>query len=136
MRKQILAHCRRRTVCRAMGKRIQLCPLYGICMLPSSFLTAEVSHRNGDVVRCQQDIVPQSEYHKRLEEAPDDDNHVHDSEVRFWSDYNRVYFAPQTVQEIPDTEWENSDETWDAGTALFTRFDHVGDLPFKHSSAS
>ena len=82
----------------------------------------------------RQDPVPQSEYQTRLaeetledlnsekpENAPPDD-----ASIRYWSDYNRVYYAPRTIQRLPDpADWETVDGDWAAGKEAFTRHNMV-----------
>jgi len=49
-----------------------------------------------------------------------------DSEIRYWSDFNRVYFSPRSVQKLPDiANYENAERDWNRGQEEFARFDQV-----------
>ncbi|KAG5648222.1 hypothetical protein DXG03_006179 [Asterophora parasitica] len=95
---------------------------------PSSEDTPEIW--NGEVSEYRQELVPKSIYHSGLDEMDDHDtnesaNDTDSSEaVRYWSDFNRVYYIPRTVQKLPDPpEWENPDGDWDYGQTLFSQYD-------------
>lgn len=92
--------------------------------------------RSGDVVEYKQDPIPKSKYHDNIEDQ--DTEHREDNdpdgspskdgefEVRYWSDYNRLYYTPKTVQKLPDiADWENPEGDWGGGAQLFRRFDEV-----------
>ncbi|KAG6907553.1 hypothetical protein DXG01_008539 [Tephrocybe rancida] len=70
--------------------------------------------RNGQVSEYRQDRISKSAYHSSLDKPDDrEEDTTEDSEhsqenIRYWSDFNRVYYVPRTVQKIPDpAEWEN-----------------------------
>lgn len=49
--------------------------------------------------------------------------------MRYWSDFNRLFYAPKTVQKLPNTaEWENAEGDWMEGREIFKRFDEVRPL--------
>lgn len=84
----------------------------------------------------RQDPIQKSTYHSSLDESGDrnEDKAAEDANnlqtgtegVRYWSDFNRVYYVPRTVQKIPDTsEWESSDVDWNTGQELFSRYNEV-----------
>jgi hypothetical protein len=84
----------------------------------------------------RQDLIHKSTYHSSLDEsddhtgerAPDDPKTAQTGteDVRYWSDFNRVYYVPRTVQKIMDAaEWENPDGDWNAGQELFSRYNEV-----------
>ncbi|KAI0717734.1 tubulin nucleotide-binding domain-like protein [Cerioporus squamosus] len=86
----------------------------------------EVSRWQGDVVEYRQDPIPRSRYHTRLDEGePDDETEgVKDatSQIRFWSDYSRVYLHPRSLQKLPDlAEWEATDGDWNTSRDTFHR---------------
>ncbi|KAG6864460.1 hypothetical protein C0991_009322 [Blastosporella zonata] len=56
-------------------------------------------------------------------------------DIRYWSDFNRVYYVPRTVQKIPDpAEWENISGDWNQSHIAFSRYDEVGSLVSSVSS--
>lgn len=85
--------------------------------------------RSGEVVQVHQDPIPKSDYQKQLEsgdslEQPE--NASSNNTVRYWSDYNRVYLAPRSIQSLPDpADWEGVDGDWSAGKDLFERYNAV-----------
>ncbi|KAI6048054.1 tubulin domain-containing protein [Pisolithus marmoratus] len=81
----------------------------------------------GEVVRYEQERVPQSEYHTLLEaenepNAMDLSDSPPETKVRFWSDYSRVFFDPKSIQPVPDTA-ENIEGDWTANQELFRQYD-------------
>ncbi|KAF8055192.1 mtDNA inheritance protein Dml1 [Lyophyllum atratum] len=88
---------------------------------------------NGEVTEYKQDAISKSAYHSSLEESDDTkdieksgdvDGDTSQEDVRYWSDFNRVYYIPRTIQQIPDpAEWENPDGDWNLGQTLFARYD-------------
>lgn len=47
-------------------------------------------------------------------------------DIRYWSDFSRVYYLPRSLQKLPDlSEWEESALNWNEGNELFKRFDEV-----------
>jgi hypothetical protein len=91
--------------------------------------------RNGDVVEYRQESIPKSAYQDLMDEELDDppcqdsqteDNRERDPEIRYWSDFNRVYYLPRTIQKLPDTaDWENTEGDWSVGRESFARFNEV-----------
>ncbi|KAI0292754.1 tubulin domain-containing protein [Russula brevipes] len=46
------------------------------------------------------------------------------SEVRYWSDYNRVYYLPRSIHKLPDlADWEITGGDWQGGKETFLRYD-------------
>ncbi|KAI0920356.1 hypothetical protein AcV5_010118 [Taiwanofungus camphoratus] len=89
---------------------------------------------NGDVVEYRQEPISQSDYQARLDAEVDDakeSNALGDkpreaeaspSDVRYWSDYNRVFFHPRTLQRLPDVaDWESAEGDWGSSKAAFGR---------------
>jgi hypothetical protein len=62
-------------------------------------------------------------------------NDASETQIRFWSDFNRVDFLPRTVQKLPDAESGSpagageSGSGWNAGVELFARLDRVRRAP-------
>ncbi|OCH91306.1 mtDNA inheritance protein Dml1 [Obba rivulosa] len=82
---------------------------------------------NGNVVEYRQDSIPKSSYHTHLEEEtayPEASAPVKTSNIRYWSDYSRVYFHPRSLQKLPDhADWESLEGDWNAGREEFARHD-------------
>ena len=48
------------------------------------------------------------------------------SNVRYWSDYDRVYHLPRSIHKLPDlADWETAEGDWSAGKEAFLRYDLV-----------
>lgn len=50
------------------------------------------------------------------------------SDVRYWSDYSRVYYLPRSIHKLPDlADWEAADGggDWRGGKDTFMRYDSV-----------
>jgi hypothetical protein len=83
-------------------------------------------YRRGPVARETQEPIPQSEYHARLEsnEEEADDPAQSDPNIRYWSDYSRVFLDQKSIQAVPDS-LESTEAAWSVGQELFRRFDEV-----------
>jgi hypothetical protein len=84
----------------------------------------------GRVVRETQVPIPQSEYHARLEgeiEEEKGDLERTDSDIRYWSDYSRVFLDPKSIQPIPDA-LESTEAGWSVGQDLFRRYNEDTEL--------
>jgi len=47
-------------------------------------------------------------------------------DIRYWSDFNRVYYLPRSLQKLPDPpEWESTDPGWIQGQEMFARHNEV-----------
>ncbi|KAH8114858.1 tubulin domain-containing protein [Phellopilus nigrolimitatus] len=90
--------------------------------------------RNGPVVEHRQDPISKSEYQQRLErgeeeEAEDGSEVSKPLKPRFWSDYNRVFYIPRSIQAVPDLpDWEASKDDWNYGRGVFERFNSENSL--------
>ena len=98
-----------------------------------------------------QDPIPDIAYQTRLDEEADEDavQSPPDSEqrspiaavppllasdVRYWSDYNRVHYLPRSIHKLPDlADWETAGGDWQGGKDAFLRYDSV--RPFPESPA-
>ncbi|ETW74824.1 hypothetical protein HETIRDRAFT_237753, partial [Heterobasidion irregulare TC 32-1] len=92
---------------------------------------------NGAVLEVRQDLIPEATYQTLLDQEVDDDpdqsqdpvqdepvQALHSSDVRYWSDFNRVYYVPRTIQKLPDVaEWENTEGNWQLSKDTFERYD-------------
>jgi len=83
-------------------------------------------YRNGNVVEYKQDLIAKSKYHTQIEHDCEETSQDDEPEVRYWSDFNRLYHSPKTVQRLPDTaDWENAEGNWQEGRDAFKRLDEV-----------
>ncbi|KAJ7648544.1 Misato segment II tubulin-like domain-containing protein [Mycena rosella] len=83
---------------------------------------------SGNPVEYKQEPVQKSRYQTDMEELDPDagsaSSAVQLADVRYWSDFNRMYYLPRTVQKVPDIpEWEDSEGNWTTGNETFTRYD-------------
>ncbi|KAI0310860.1 tubulin domain-containing protein, partial [Amylostereum chailletii] len=94
---------------------------------------------DGSVYEIRQDRIPQSQYQDRIDEEIDEEPYeptsrlqrdeatgpiIQSSDVRYWSDYNRVYYLPRSVHKLPDAaDFDNSGEDWQNGKEVFERYD-------------
>ncbi|KIM70065.1 hypothetical protein SCLCIDRAFT_502924 [Scleroderma citrinum Foug A] len=80
----------------------------------------------GTVQRQEQERIRQSEYHALLETEVDsnamDHDQFHETKVRYWSDYSRVFFDPKSIQPVPDALGIVEGD-WMTNHELFRRYD-------------
>ncbi|KAG1867812.1 Misato segment II tubulin-like domain-containing protein [Suillus subalutaceus] len=83
----------------------------------------------GRVIREAQDPIPQSEYHARLEGEIEEKGGLErtDPNIRYWSDYSRVFLDPKSIQPIPDA-LESTEAGWSVGQDLFRRYNEDTEL--------
>lgn len=105
-----------------------------------------MSRRAGPVDELRQPSIPLSAYQEQLDEEFEEDpadpetraraepHEVGDTEVpvlrtndvRYWSDFSRVYYLPRSLHQLPDVlDFENADEDWSEGKTLFKRHEAV-----------
>jgi hypothetical protein len=98
----------------------------GKCHCKSCSLYELILYRRGRVVRETQVPIPQSEYHARLEGEIEEKGDLErtDSDIRYWSDYSRVFLDPKSIQPIPDA-LESTEAGWSVGQDLFRRYNEV-----------
>ncbi|KAJ3806431.1 Misato segment II tubulin-like domain-containing protein [Lentinula aff. lateritia] len=54
-------------------------------------------------------------------------NSVHG--IRYWSDFNRVFYIPRTIQMLPDVpDWQQSEGDWALGQESFQRYNEETEL--------
>jgi len=76
-------------------------------------------------------IVPKSAYQSHMEAESTLSEETHNSsprllqgagDIRYWSDFDRVYYLPRSVQKLPDPpEWKSTNLGWIQGHEMFTR---------------
>ncbi|QSZ30556.1 hypothetical protein DSL72_000112 [Monilinia vaccinii-corymbosi] len=85
---------------------------------------------NGPAVVQRQTAIQQSSYQQSLEEGLEPPKLTSES-VRYWSDFNRVYYHPRSIVQLNEYELNSSlmpFENWDAGEELFSSLDKEHDL--------
>jgi hypothetical protein len=89
-----------------------------------------MQHRNGPTVVQRQAAIQQSAYQQSLEEGLDPPPLTTES-VRYWSDFNRVYFHPKSIVQLNEYELSSTlmpFESWNVGDELFNSLDKEHDL--------
>lgn len=85
-------------------------------------------NRHGGVLRQEQERIPRSEYHSRLDlEGGSDAAEPIATKIRYWSDFSRVFFDPKSIQAVPDAP-ELVEGDWSASREAFSRYDDVRTL--------
>ncbi|KAI8972555.1 tubulin domain-containing protein [Trametes punicea] len=97
-----------------------------------------ISQWDGGVVEYRQNPVPKSHYQVLLDQGIEEsDDHAGDEKslacgpanVRFWSDYSRVYYHPRSAQRLPDlADWEHAEGQWHAGREAFANYEHEHEI--------
>ena len=111
---------------------------------------AKCQARDGTVDEIQQDPIPDIAYQAQLDQETDEDSDPHvaavlgqpypektsavpplvASDVRYWSDYNRVHYIPRSIHKLPDlADWETAEGDWQGGKETFLRYNSVSPLP-------
>jgi len=92
---------------------------------------------DGGVDEIHHDHISDGPYQTQLDEEIDEDESVapeperstvipplRPSDVRYWSDYDRVYHLPRSIHKLPDlADWEAAEGDWSAGKEAFLRYD-------------
>lgn len=70
----------------------------------------------------RQEPIPRSCYHVQLDDEESIASNVDQGpgEVRYWSDYSRVYFLPRSLQMIPEV-----DSNWPEEQEMFSHFNEA-----------
>lgn len=117
---------------------------------PIAVFGADCQARDGTVDEIHRDPIPDIAYQTQLDQEVDEDpaQRAPDTErspevpplvasdVRYWSDYNRVYYVPRSLHKLPDlADWEAADGDWHGGKDAFLRYDSVS-WPFRRSHRS
>ncbi|KAK5055970.1 hypothetical protein LTR84_012520 [Exophiala bonariae] len=85
---------------------------------------------DGATLTQTEPTIEPSEYQRRLEVALPT-SQVHASDVRYWSDFNRVFFHPRSIVQLNDYELNSQlmpFENWSTGEDLFQSLDQELDL--------
>jgi Tubulin domain len=92
--------------------------------------------RDGAVNEIRQERIPDVAYQAQLDEEVDEDAAepppdpeksfivppLRASDVRYWSDNNRVYYLPSSIHKLPDlADWEAEEGDWQGGKETFSR---------------
>jgi len=64
--------------------------------------------------------------------TPVSDYRLTTDSVRYWSDYNRVYYIPRSLQMLPQSlvDWNSLEANWELGQKTFAKYDEVRRLSF------
>ena len=99
--------------------------------------TTDFMGRDADVVEYRQDPIPKSEYQNRLDEGEAEDGEddteekkerstIETGQIRYWSDYSRVYLHPRSMQRLPDlADWETADGDWNTSRESFRQHEQA-----------
>ncbi|KAL2871938.1 misato family protein [Aspergillus lucknowensis] len=85
---------------------------------------------DGKEILQKLDPIPQSEYQKSLDQGTSVPQ-LSSETVRFWSDYNRVFYHPRSIIQLNDYELNSNImpfEDWSLGEELFNDLDKEHDL--------
>lgn len=86
--------------------------------------------RDGKGAVQRQPAIPQSEYQRSLDQGLPAPTLTSDT-VRYWSDYNRVFYHPKSIVQLNDYELNSRTmpfEDWNVGEDLFQDLDKEHDL--------
>ncbi|KDR78071.1 hypothetical protein GALMADRAFT_245054 [Galerina marginata CBS 339.88] len=96
---------------------------------------------SGGSVEYRQDRITKSDYHAHLQEMETSDNenllestvgmdqNQDIGDIRYWSDFSRVYYLPRSLQKLPDPpDWETTRTDWNQGQESFSRFNEESEL--------
>ncbi|KAF6218074.1 hypothetical protein HO133_006486 [Letharia lupina] len=86
---------------------------------------------DGNVVLHQDPGIEQSEFQRSLDEGVPSAQKLSTETVRYWSDFNRVFYHPRSIVQINDYELGSTlmpFEKWESGEELFTSMDRDVDL--------
>ena len=87
-------------------------------------------------MECRRDLIPRSVYQSHIKaESSLSEESLYDSglhliqgagDIRYWSDFDRVYYLPRSLQKLPDpSEWKSTNLGWNEGHEMFTRHNEV-----------
>ena len=75
--------------------------------------------------------IKQSDYQRSLNEGTPIAQNLNTETVRYWSDFNRVFYHPRSIVQINDYELGSTlmpFEKWESGEELFASMDRDADL--------
>ena len=83
------------------------------------------------MVLHQDPEIRQSEFQRSLDEGVSNAHNLSKQTVRYWSDFNRVFYHPRSIVQINDYELGSTImpfEKWESGEDLFASMDRNADL--------
>lgn len=86
--------------------------------------------RQGELSTQQQLVIEPNNYQKNLEQGLPTFQLTAD-QVRYWSDFNRVFYHPRSIVQLNEYELNSQlmpFENWDTGKSLFNDLDRESDL--------
>lgn len=92
-------------------------------------------HRNGPTQTLAEECIPPSAYLTRLEDddpSPEEEEEAgppKSTDVRYWSDFNHVYFSRDSLHPVllAQSSHEGEDVVgWADGVSIFEMYDKVG----------
>lgn len=115
-----------------MTVHLRRCGEFTVLPIPyhSPFLIKRVAFRSGKTVVQRQEPIGMSAYQQNLDaglEAPE----LTTSTVRYWSDFNRVFYHPRSIVQLNEYELNSSlqpFEKWASGEDLFASLDKEHDI--------
>lgn len=78
----------------------------------------------------RQDPIQQNEYQRSLQQGIEP-AHLTPESVKYWSDFNKIYFHPRSIIQLNEYELNSSltpFDNWSAGEELFNTLDKEHDL--------
>lgn len=93
-------------------------------------LLTYISTRDGKEIIQQQAAIPQTEYQKNLNAGLPTPQLTSET-VRYWSDFNRLFYHPRSSVQLNDYELHSQTmpfEDWEVGEDLFANLDKEHDL--------
>ena len=87
--------------------------------------------RGGEVTVRRDPKIPQSDYQYSLDQDDPYPKGLSTESVRYWSDYNRVFYHPRSIVQLNDYELSSSllpFERYESGGELFTNIERQEDL--------
>jgi hypothetical protein len=97
-----------------------------------------LKYRDGDVATYTQPRLPKSRYQQLLDEeeqhyqdpenfkCPDFVNSEFIQDIKYWSDFNRVYYSQRNLQTLSEDVGRQYDGSWLSGQEMFQRYDEAG----------
>ncbi|THU90558.1 tubulin nucleotide-binding domain-like protein [Dendrothele bispora CBS 962.96] len=78
---------------------------------------------NGPVTEYKQTQVPENPYQTQLSTDGIEEYSPESEDVRYWSDFNRVFYHPRSLHMLPDIpEWHDPQGDWTYGLEMFSQY--------------
>ncbi|KAI0072181.1 tubulin nucleotide-binding domain-like protein [Panus rudis PR-1116 ss-1] len=92
--------------------------------------------RNGEVVEYRQQRISKSRYQEKLDAGEEDEDAAEakvtghtTTDMRFWSDYSRVFYHPRSLQRLPDlADYDDVEGDWMSSQEAFAKHDEDHDF--------